>query len=82
MKKLLLFITIISIGGCVSKPSKREPIIERMCQDAADDILTQEEIAYWDSMNATEGGYLLIRGAERKLDTIVNHLHLKFITDK
>jgi hypothetical protein len=55
-------------------------VIESMCDEFAYDELTPEEIARWDSMNAN-GGYLLIRGAERHLDTIVNHIHLIFIPE-
>ena len=58
----------------------REPVIEEMCRDAADDVLTPEEIEWWDSMNAS-GATLIVRGAERELDTTVNHMHYKFITD-
>ena len=55
--------------------------IEEVCKDAEKDILTPEEAAHWDSMNA-EGGHMLIRNAERNLDTIVNHLHMVFTTDR
>ena len=41
---------------------------------------TKAEMAHFDSMNA-EGGFLLIREAERHLDTIVNHLHIIFIPE-
>jgi hypothetical protein len=54
--------------------------IEFMCRDAMHDTLTEEEAAHWDSMNAN-GGFLLIRGAERNLDTIVNHYHFVFTTE-
>ena len=51
-----------------------------MCRDAMRDTFTAEEAAHWDSMNARGAG-LLIRGAERNLDTIVNHYHFIFITE-
>ena len=54
-------------------------VIESICE-SFNDTLTPEEAARWDSMNANGGG-LLIRGAERNLDTIVNHTHIIFITD-
>ena len=94
MKRILiLLIAIASIVGCTKQSAHEapasdmevssqvhEPVIEEMCRDAADDVLTPEEIAHWDSMNAN-GGRLLIRGAERNLDTIVNHLHIVFTTE-
>lgn len=42
------------------------------------DLLSPEEIAHWDSLD----DYLLIREAERNLDTTVNHIHIKFITEE
>ena len=94
MKRILiLLIAITTIVGCTKQSAQEapvsdvevssqvhEPVIEEMCRDAADDVLTPEEIAHWDSMNAN-GGRLLIRGAERNLDTIVNHLHIVFTTE-
>lgn len=41
--------------------------------------LTEEEIAHWDSINALGDG-VLIRGSERDLDTIINHLRYWFVT--
>ena len=55
-------------------------VIAFMCKQAEEDCLSVEETAYWDSMNE-QGEYLLVRGAERDLDTIVNHLHMVFITE-
>ena len=55
-------------------------VIDKVCKQFEGDYLTMDEIAHWDSMNA-EGGSLLIRGAERDLDTIVNHVHIVFITE-
>ena len=91
MKKLL--ITIPLYIACGGGPTQRvqsnktndsiqvkRSVVESMCRDAMRDTFTAEEAAHWDSMNA-EGGYLLIRGAERNLDTIVNHYHFKFITE-
>ena len=62
------------------KRLKSEPVISETCNDFAYMTYTPEEAAHWDSMNA-DGGYLLIRGAERVLDTIVNHIHIVFITE-
>lgn len=80
MKKLLFF--AILLCGCSSQPVSKQFVIETMCEEFASDTLTSEESAHWDSLNITQGGYLLIRGAERDLDTIVNHIHLKFRTEK
>ena len=41
--------------------------------------LTEEEIAHWDSINELGDG-VLIRGSERDLDTIINHLRYWFVT--
>lgn len=91
MKKLLITIPLYIACGCV--PTQRvhsnktndsiqveESVIESMCKDAMRDTFTAEEAAHWDSMNARGIG-LLIRGAERNLDTIVNHYHFIFITE-
>lgn len=43
--------------------------------------MSKEEAAMSDSLNK-EGGYLLIRGSNRYLDTIVNHIHYICITEK
>jgi len=86
MRKIFLFFTILLALGCqrhsvhVQQEVKQQSVIEDVCKDFSQDVLTSEEIAHWDSMNA-EGGYLLVRGAERNLDTIVNHLHLIFTTE-
>ena len=91
MKKLVIVLVLsISIIGCSGNKTPQsdtedsvtvsEPVIEKMCKEFSEDKLTPEEIAKWDSMN-DEGGYLLIRGAERNLDTVVNHIRLIFITE-
>lgn len=41
--------------------------------------MSKEEAARFDSLNK-EGGYLLIRGSNRYLDTTVNHIHYICIT--
>lgn len=43
--------------------------------------MSKEEAAMFDSLNG-KGGYLLIRGSNRYLDTIVNHIHYICITEK
>lgn len=91
MKGLLYSIVVTSlfILGCSQNIPKDETevtedsinsVIEFMCKEAEKDILTPEEAEEWDSMNAN-GGYMLVRGAERYCDTIVNHLHMIFITE-
>ena len=92
-KQACIFGFLLLVAGCAKQSAKEtpasdmevssqvhEPVIEEVCRDAASDVLTPEEIAHWDSMNAN-GGRLLIRGAERNLDTIVNHLRIVFITE-
>ena len=56
-------------------------VIGKAIEVFGSDSLTSEERAYWDSMN-NNGGYMLIRGAERNLDTIINYVHLIFTTEK
>jgi len=41
--------------------------------------LTEEDIAHWDSVNELGDG-VMIRGSERELDTIINHLRYWFVT--
>ena len=55
-------------------------VIEETCRGYASLYFSPEEAAHMDSMNE-DGGYLLVRGAERYLDTIVNHVHLIFVTE-
>ena len=86
MKKLLILTGFLLIlVGCSGEKQqlstkKPEPVIDYMCKDASEDVLTPEEIEWWDEMNAS-GATLIVRGAERELDTTVNHMHFKFITD-
>lgn len=82
MKKFI-YIAII-LCGCSSQPTQPlqpQSTIENICQEVNSTALTSEEIAHWDSLIA-DGECLLVRGAERNLDTIVNHLHLIFITEQ
>ena len=37
---------------------------------------------FLDSMNATGGGYVLERGADRNYDTIIVHIHYIYTTEK
>lgn len=79
MKKVIFSVLILC--GCSSQYPPSQSVIEHVCKEVASDTLKLEEIAHWDSLN-TEGEYLLIRGAERNLDTIVNHMHLIFTTEQ
>lgn len=56
------------------------PVIEEECKHYANLYLTPEEAAHLDSMNEYAG--VFVRGAERDLDTIVNHFHLIFIKEQ
>jgi hypothetical protein len=84
MKKFI-YLSIVILTGCSASTKQNNTetssVIERVCNDAASDSLSLEEIAKWDSLNS-KGEYLLVRGAERNLDTVVNHLHLIFTTEK
>ena len=61
-------------------PLDGESTIDYMCRIESNVQLTLEEAAHWDSLNS-DGGYLLVRGAERDLDTIVNHIRMIFTTE-
>ena len=87
MRKLSLvsLVLFMFIGCCkhqspVYQKSDHQSIIDEVCKDFSSDILTPEEIIHWDSLNAN-GGHLLVRDAERNLDTTVNHVHIIFITE-
>ena len=85
MKKLLyILLEMFLMVGCANlsdkEPTLEKSVIEQVVKTFASDELTPEEIKWWDDANAN-GGYLLIRGSERHLDTIVNHVHILFITD-
>lgn len=79
MKKIVLSVMILC--GCSFQKPHTQTVIEQACKEVSSDTLKPEEIMYWDSLNA-EGEYLFIRGAERNLDTIVNHTHLIFTTEQ
>ena len=85
MKKLVILLTILMLVGCIQKTQTNnkanDSVIEAVIKSYAYDSLSPEEAAHWDSMNA-DGGYMLVRGAERHLDTIVNHLHIISITEE
>lgn len=42
----------------------------------------EETKRFLDSMNATGGGYVLERGADRNYDTIIDHIHYIYTTEK
>lgn len=90
MKSIVTIISMLFMAGCVgrvehktvcSDPQDSISTIEFMCKETEEEKLSQEQIEWFDEMNE-EGGYMLVRGAERNLDTIVNHLHMVFITEK
>ncbi len=81
MKKLLGLLLLCTVGGCNQQKDTRKSVIDDTIEWLSSGAFTEEEAARWDSMNA-EGGYLLIRGSERNLDTIVNHTHVIFITEE
>ena len=82
MKKVvLLVLSTLFLLGCENTSKKNSVIkVGDICRDYSQRELPEQVAAEWDSMNAA-GGYLLIRGAERNLDTLVNHTHLIFITE-
>lgn len=61
--------------------SKDKSVIAWMCAFEQTGLpLTEEQIAYWDSVNEFYDG-VLIRDAERDLDTIINHMRYHFIPE-
>ena len=83
MKKIIFYIiaTAFTFTYCTSKDRKtEEPVIESTCRELMSDTLTPEEAARWDSMHTDDSRFLLIRGAKRDLDTIINHYHVVFST--
>ena len=69
----------IDTGTVVLEINETDSVIEATCEEFEKDSLSSEDIAYWDSLNAT-GAHLIVRNAERDLDTIVNHVHIVFTT--
>lgn len=88
MKLKLIFLFILSLYllfSCSREKDKLLPptetsTIDEMIEWANNQEWTEEEIAHFDSLN--ENYALLIRGAERELDTIINHYHFYFTTDE
>jgi len=81
MKTILGLLLLCIVGGCYQQKDTRKSVIDDTIEWLSTGAFTEEEAAHWDSMNA-EGGYLLIRGSERHLDTIINHTHVVFITEE
>ena len=92
MKKKLTYLLVFSLFLILScsreKQTEKEKFlpptetstIDEMIEWANNQEWTEEEIAHFDSLN--ENYALLIRGAERELDTIINHYHFCFTTDE
>ena len=83
MRKILFWIIsiLLTFICCTGKDKKvKEPVIENTCRELMSDTLTPEEAARWDSMHTDDSRFLLIRGAERDLDTVINHYHVVFST--
>lgn len=60
---------------------KGEGTIKEVCDEVNTWEMSPEVAAHFDSMNAVNyGGGYFIRGAERNLDTIVNHVKIVFMT--
>lgn len=87
MKKLLVIFPLVLVFGCSSKRDKRtfpehNPYIEEYeLEHRWDNMTMEEKDRELDSMNA-HGEYMLVRGAKRNYDTIIDHVHYKYITDK
>lgn len=98
MKKIIpITIVILILGFVLSHESEWKTGKESKTQDTLDydRVTTIQEIVEWaeqtqwseeeaerlDSMNALGHSYL-VRGSERNLDTIVNHLQITYTTDK
>lgn len=93
MKKILLIIGMMLLlfscnRGYRSNRSYSEDSIEvdSVDTDTSGSISlyhTPEEInRFRDSMNAIGAGYVLERGADRNYDTIINHIHFIYTTEK
>lgn len=90
MKKILLIIGLVLLVGCYSDnrdySSNRGNSEDSVDTDTSGSISlyhTPEEInRFRDSMNAIGAGYVLERGADRNYDTVINHIHFIYTTDK
>lgn len=90
MKKILLIIGLMLLVGCYSgnrsHSSDRGNSEDSVDTDTSGSIslyYTPEEInRFRDSMNAIGAGYVLERGADRNYDTIINHIHFIYTTEK
>lgn len=92
MKLKLIFLFILSLFLLFScsreKQTEKDKFLPLTEISTIDEIIewannqewTEDEIAHFDSLN--ENYALLIRGAERELDTIINHYHFYFTTDE
>ena len=82
MKNLVfVLMVIISLGSCgkkttVNKQFYRDTVKEHTMYRSMEEI--NKEL---DSLNA-HGEYLLIRGAERDYDTIIDHIHYIYTTEE
>lgn len=89
MKKLLLLFTILIIVGCTSEPKvkyspsfKDDPVNKSFKSwDRFENMSMEELDRELDSLNA-KGEYCLVRGADRDLDTVIDHVHYIFTTEE
>lgn len=69
------YFTLLGDSLPMTPYSERKGTIKEVCADCENLTLTDEDIAHLDS---TDGGFYLIRNADRTLDTIVNHQRIIF----
>ena len=92
MKKLVILLTILMLVGCgydfkvKYTPSYKDDPIRKQIEENNPiekvEYRTLEDInRELDSLTA-EGEYCLVRGAERNLDTIIDHIHYIFTTEE
>lgn len=95
MKKLVyILIIMFTMLACNSKNSNNGAAVNKVPLDSAGKafILHQDSLkavldtvsdpdTWFDVMNG-EGYYILVRGAERNYDTIIDHIHYVYTTEE
>lgn len=94
---VISFMTLLSMNMFFGKTSSEdsifntkdsESVIASTCRMFDTIVWTEEELARMESFDTIEGNivklhpWILIKGAERELDTCVNHYNISFTTEK
>lgn len=93
MKKLVyMLIVILTILGCRNRGSSKDTTTKASLDSAGMAFLTHQDsieamldtMDFWERVDlmTAEGEYILVRGADRNYDTIIDHFRYRFTTEE